>query len=270
MIDDSVMRRAMRLALLCGALTAMPAMARDYCPDRPGIDTPPCTIDPGHLSVEMSLGDWTHQSDSDAVTDTWLAGDLALRYGVAEHAELRLGWTPFGHVRTRDRATGAITTASGAGDVVLGIKRNLVDPEGKQLSVALLPSISLPVGGSAIGAGDWGAGMQLPFSLPAGKTFTLLLTPEIDAAVNGSRSGRHVAYGSAGGVAFAPVENLNVAIEASALRDEDPAGAHTNAIAGASAALTLHHNLQLDIGAEFGLNAASPASHLYVGIAKRF
>ena len=216
--------RLLVLAIACALAPAAPAAARDFCPDRPGLDTPPCTVDPGRLSAEASLGDWTHESDADAVTDTVLIGDALLRYGIAEHAEARIGWTAFGEVRTRDRASGTVTHQSGVGDVTLGIKRNLIDPDGKQFSVALLPSVSLPAGGSAIGAGDWGASLLVPTSLPLGGAFTLLLTPEFDAAVDQDRSGRHFAWGTAGGLGIAATKSLNLAAEFSVIRDDDPSG----------------------------------------------
>jgi hypothetical protein len=126
----------MRFSLLYTALSVallQPAQARDFRADRPGIDTPPCTVEPGRLNVEVSLADWTPES----LTATYLIGDLALRYGIADHAELRLSWTAFGHLRARDRLSGAIDDVSGAGDIVIGIKRNLIDPDGKAFSVAL-------------------------------------------------------------------------------------------------------------------------------------
>jgi opacity protein-like surface antigen len=263
------MKRATLLATLL-ALIAVPAQARDFCPDRPGLDTPPCTVDPGRLSLEASAGDWTHDDDPDTLTDTILIGDLLLRYGIADHAEARIGWTAYGHVRTRDKASGLVDQQSGVGDVTLGLKRNLVDPDGKQFSVALLPSVSLPIGGAAIGAGDWGAGLQVPASLPLGGAFTLLLTPEFDAAVDSDRSGRHFAWGSSGGVGIAATSKLNLAVECSIIRDEDPAGHTTQALAGFSAGLTLGEQTQIDVGAEIALNGASPDSHIYFGIAHRF
>ena len=49
-----------RLAILAAALLASAAPAgaeglRDFCPDRPGLGTPPCTMDPGHFDVELGL-----------------------------------------------------------------------------------------------------------------------------------------------------------------------------------------------------------------------
>lgn len=263
-------RSCRRLLTGFALLAASPAAARDYCPDRPGIDTPPCTMDKGKLSAEVSLGDWTRDSNPDSVSDAWLIGDLALRLGIADHAEVRLAWSPYGHVRSRDRATGAIDNEGGTGDVTIGLKRNLVAPDGKGFSVALLPSVSLPTGGAAIGAGDWGAGLQLPIAVPLNDVVTLDLTPEIDAAVDGDRDGRHVAYGTAGGISLAPLPRLNLAIEAEVMRDEDPAGASSQEIVGIAAGYMLSERCQIDAGTEIALNGATPDSRVYIGIARRF
>ena len=97
----------MRRILFAGLLIASPAMAedklRDLCAERPGLDTPACTVDPGHLQVEVGLGDWTLDKQPGSRTDTITAGDISARYGVGESTELRLGWTAYGHARTRDR-----------------------------------------------------------------------------------------------------------------------------------------------------------------------
>jgi len=252
--------------LLCPAVAA----ARDYCPDRPGIDTPPCTVDAGQLSLETSLGDWAHDGSAAGVTDTLLLGDVMLRYGVDDRTELRAGWTAFGHVRSRTMPGQAVTRSSGTGDVTIGIKRNLIDPDGKDLSIALLPSASLPTGGKAIGAGDWSAGLQVPVNVPLGGAVALLLTPEVDAAANASGNGRHLAYGSAAGLAFAPLRNLNIAIEGSAIRDDDPGGATTELIVGMAAGLMLGDAVQVDVGSEFGVSRGATDRRLYLGFARRF
>lgn len=252
------------------ALMANAATARDYCPDRPGLDTPPCTVEAGALSVEASAADWTHDSSPAAVGDTILLGDVALRYGVADHAEIRLNWTPAGIVRVRTRGAGDVQRQSGVGDISVGFKRNLIDPDGKSLSIALLPSLSMPTGGNAIGSGDWGAGLKLPFNVPMTQDLSLMLTPEVDAAVDGDRRGRHLAFGSAGGLAFSALPWLNLAIEGAVIRDVDADGASTQAVAGVSAGVMLGKGAQVDIGSEFGLNRDTPDRRVYVGLARRF
>ena len=265
-------RRALAVAAAIWAIAGPggAAWAGDYCPDRPGLDTPPCTMQQGHLSVETSLADWTHTSDDASVTDGLLLGDLALRYGIGARTEARFAWSPYGRIRTRDRVTGQVSTISGSGDVTLGIKQNILDPGGEHISIALLPSVTLATGGDALGAGTWSAGLQVPVGIAAGKGLTLMLTPAVNAAANASGQGRHFAYGTAGGIGYAPAPGVNLAAEVSVMRDDDPAGASTNAIAGVSGGVMLSSNLQIDLGAGFGLNRDSPDRRITFGLSRRF
>lgn len=159
-------------SLLCSGLllALLPIVAsaqdkRDLCADRPGLGTPACTAEPGVIIIELGLGDWTHERDGSERVDTIIAGDALARIGLTEHLEAQIGWTGYGHARTRDLATGAIDRSSGTGDVKVALRRNLQNPEGAGLSIALMPFATLPVGGHAIGAGDWGAGLLAPITL---------------------------------------------------------------------------------------------------------
>jgi hypothetical protein len=138
------------IAVLLAGIATAPALAedklRDFCGDRPGLGTPACTVDAGHLQVEVGLGDWTLDRQPDARTDTIQAGAIALRYGIGDTTELRLGWDGYAHVRTRDRTSGAVDRTGGVGDVTVGIKQNLHNPDGSGLSIALLPYATLPSG----------------------------------------------------------------------------------------------------------------------------
>lgn len=262
----------MRTFLYLAVLIAAPAAAqdRDLCADRPGLGTPPCTVAPGKVMVEVGLVDWTLDRQPDTRTDTLLAGDTLVRFGVADHAELRIGWTAFGHVRERDRLTGAIDTMAGVGDVTVAANRNLVNPDGSGTSISLLPYATLPTGGSAIGAGDWGAGMLIPVSVELGGGVKLGLTPEIDAAVDDDRHGRHLAYGSVVGLGVDLSDAVSAAGEAQVIRDRDPGDHSTQALAGLSLGWQPGRDTQLDVGTNIGLNRASPDVELYVGVARRF
>jgi len=265
------MKLALTLAAAFAAIgTAEAQDLRPLCPDRPGLDTPACTVDPGHLVAEMGTIDWSLDRDASQRSDSFTFGDLLLRYGIADHAEIQLGWTALGTVRTRDRATGAVTHDSGAGDVTLAVRRNLLHPDGSGFAAAVMPYATLPAGGATIGAGDWGAGLIVPLSYSLTDKIGLSLTPEIDAAVDQDRHGRHLAYGSAIGLTTALTSSMSSAFELQAMRDRDPAGHATQALASLSVAWQPKSNLQLDMGAVAGLNHASPDVELYMGIARRF
>ena len=265
----------MRLSCLfpLAAALAAPAAAedlRDFCGDRPGIGTPPCTVDKGHVLVEVGLADWTLVRQADSRIDTILGGDFDVRIGLTDSTEARVGWTPYGHVRTRDRLTGRVDRRSGIGDVTIGIKQNVMQPDGDGFSVALLPYATLPVGREPIGAGDWGGGLIVPVSYELTKGVKLALTPEVDAAVDEDGDGRHLAYGSVVGLSGELTDNVTVTGELEELRDRDPSGHETQELAGLSIAWQPQKQTQLDLGSNIGLNHASPDLELYFGVSRKF
>ncbi|RJG54979.1 transporter [Sphingobium terrigena] len=265
---------ALMVALgLAGTMSPRAAMAqevRDLCADRPGLGTPACTVDKGRLVLEVGLGDWTREQDAGSRTDTVVTGDALVRLGLTDRLEVQLGWTAYGHVRSLDRVTGVTDKADGVGDILIAFRQNLRNPDGSGLSIALMPYVTAPVGGSAIGGGDWGAGLLLPIGFDLGGGLSLGLTPQIDAAVDGDGKGRHVAYGSVVGLGVSFGDSLSGSIEASVTRHDDPAGHATQALGGLSIAWQPSADMQLDIGLNVGLNRDSPDSQLYFGIVRRF
>ena len=258
-----------KFALLVLIAAAAPAQAelRDFCASRPGLGTPACTVDPGHVVTEAALVDWTLDNSSDTRTDTMLVGDFTVRVGLDDKTEVQVGWTPYGHVRARDKATGLVARSSGTGDVTLGIRRSLSGPNGL---VAIQPLVTVPVGGASIGAGDWGAGVILPIGFDLGHDVQLSLTPEVDAAVNSSGSGRHLAYSGVVGLSVPLAKRLTWEMEFQSIRDEDPSGKTTKLLASTSLAWLLGTNTQLDVGSVAGVNSDSPDVEFYCGIARRF
>lgn len=241
---------------------------RNFCPDRPGLGTPACTLDDGQLAIELGVMDWTLDRQADNRTDTVVTGDVLLRYGLTGDLEAQLGWSMFGHARAR--SGGREEKSSGTGDILLAIRHNMRNPDGSGFALAVMPYVTLPAGGSAIGAGDWGAGLLVPISreLPAG--FQLGFTGSVEAAVDEDRNGRHLAYGAIIGLDVPLSEAVGTTIEFSARRNDDPSGAAIELLAGLSMAWSPDAPLQFDVGANFGLNRNTPDVQLYLGIARRF
>ncbi|MGN6817903.1 MAG: transporter [Sphingomonas sp.] len=241
---------------------------RDYCPARPGLGTPACTMAPGQVSVETSLGDWTLDKQGGDRTDTVVIADTSVRIGLTDTVEAQIGWTPLGIVR--DRSGGVVDRATRSGDATLGFKANLRHPDGSGLSIALQPFVSLPVGRAPVGAGDWGGGLVIPITYDLSKTVNLEVTPEIDAAVDQDGRGRHLAYSGVVGIGVALNDSMTLTVENQVQRDEDPSGGTTQDLASVSLAWMARKNLQLDIGTVAGLDRNAPDVELYAGIARRF
>lgn len=267
-------RGALLAVLASGAasLLATPAQAedREYCPQRPGLGTPACTIAPGRISVETALTDWTLDTSPEERSDVIEAGETIVRIGVSNGIEAQVGFTPFGRSRKRDTATGDIAVVSGVGDVQLGVKANLMNPDGDGLSIAVEPFVTLPTGRHDVGAGDWGAGFVVPVNYDLSDTVNLEVTSEVDAAVNDSGSGRHFAALEVVGVQVAVTQALNAIVEGAVRRDDDPSGKTTHVYASSALAWRVSNHLQLDLGAIAGLNSAASRIELYWGISRRF
>lgn len=266
------------MKLRCGGLAAIAMLVpnvaraedRSYCPTRPSLGTTACTIAPKHVSVETAITDWTLDNQPDRRTDTVLLGDTFVRVGVTDTIEAQFGWTPYGHVRTRDKATQAVENAGRVGDATLGFKANLLHPDGNGASIAVQPFFSMPVGRTPVGAGDWGAGVIVPATLDLSKKVNLVTTSEVDAAVNLSGHGRHIAYSEVVGVGVKLPHHLTFTLDSQVLRDEDPEAKTTQVLGSASLAWKAKKDLQFDLGAVAGLNRAAPDMELYVGISRRF
>lgn len=268
------MFRWWRSAGLCLAALALagPALAddglRDLCPTRPGLATPPCIVDSGHVLAELGLADWTIDKQAGTRTDTIVFGDLLLRYGLDDQSEVQIGLTSFGTMRTRDAS--GISHSSGVGDLTLGYKRSIVHPGGNAFSAALQPFLTLPTGGRTIGAGDWSGGVMVPMAIPVARGVSLELTPEIDAAVNASGKGRHFAAQAVEGLSVTLSPSVSTSVEVEEVHDEDPSGTQDHALAGLSVAWQPASNWQLDLGTVAGLDLNSPGLEVYFGISRRF
>jgi hypothetical protein len=261
------------VAAITIALSAGPALAnddlRDLCFDRPGLGTPSCTLDQGHVAVEVGIVDWTRDTQAGVRTDSLIAGDTLVRVGLTPSLEAQVGWTAFGYVRQTDRVSRGSEGASRIGDVTLALRQNLRNPDGSGFSIALMPYASLPAGRVPVGAGDWGAGLVVPLAVDLGGV-SLALTPRVEAAVNGSGKGRHLGYGTVVGLGFGVADRVSLTTEVSFYHDEDPAGRSTQALAGLALAWQASGDSQWDIGASLGLNRDSPDIELSIGYARRF
>lgn len=235
---------------------AFAAAARDYCPERPGLGTPACTIDPSGLSVETGLADWTIDHAGDEIQ----MGDTLLRFGLSDHVEAQAGWTPLGFAGGR----------SGIGDVTVALKANLHNPDGSGFSIAVRPFITAPTGGAALGAGDWAAGLVVPASLELPNDISLELTGEIDAAADGDRHGRHLAISGVIGIGKALSDAVTGTLEIGVTQDDDPDGAATEVLASVSFGWMVTGDLQFDAGLAAGLNHDSPDLQLGIGVSRRF
>jgi hypothetical protein len=254
------------LALCIGA--AASADEQPICADRPGKATSTCTVPSGHWQIEAGLADWSLQRGGGERDTALVIGETTFKYGLSDHSDIEVDVTPW--QRMTSRAAGVHESASGIGDVKLLYKQELTADDAP-LQVTALPFVKAPTAKRSLGNGKWEGGLLVPIGYAIGKSpFSIGLTPELDWAADADGHGHHTAMVQVASLGWQATDKLNLSAEIWGQWDWDPAGTTRQASADGAAAYLLSNSLQLDGGANFGLNRETPDVELYAGVSKRF
>jgi hypothetical protein len=255
-------------ALLCAGSGSAAADDAPICADRPGKATATCTVPDGLWQVETGLVDWTEQSTAGERDRSAVIGETTLKYGITSSADLEVDVTPFQWATSE---IGSVhESASGFGDINLLFKQQLTSGNAA-VQVTALPFVKLPTAKRSLGNGKLEGGLLVPIGYSIPKTrLALALTPQIDWVANGDGHGHHVAMTQVASLGWQASDRLDLSAEIWAAWDWDPAGVTRQASADASVAYLASKDVQLDAGANFGLNQVTPDVELYTGIAIRF
>jgi hypothetical protein len=104
-------------------------------------------------------------------------------------------------------------------------------------------------------------------ALPQG--FSLTLGPELDVLADSDGHGHHAAATGLINVSHALSSRLTLAVELWAQNNRDPAGTIRQRSADVALSFLVNPTLQLDVGANFGLNSSTPDSQIYLGLSHR-
>jgi hypothetical protein len=243
---------------------------RDFATDRPTKSNVPYTVPAGHFQYEMDMVIFTHQVTGTVRTDTLLIPNAFLKLGVTDNIDLQVQIAPFASVRTADWSTGMSTTVTGTSDLFLRAKINLWGNDGGSSAFALFPYVKVPTAPIGIGNGATEAGLfgLLSFSMPAG--FTLLFNSEIDALKDSIGSGYHSNVMNLVNLNKQVIKDVTLYVEFWSNVNNDPLRPTTQFSLDTAVAWAVRKDLQLDVGANFGLNRVTPQLQVYAGVSQRF
>lgn len=255
-------------AILLPAASAAAADTSPICPDRPSKSTGPCTVPKGHWQVETGLIDWSRDRSDGVRIDLTEFGNTAIKYGISSKADVELWLTP---LLTSSEHGGAVRERhSSFGDTLLRVKYALTADDAP-VQVALDPFVKLPTANHRLGNGKVEGGVLVATSAPLGKSgLTLSLDPELDILADQDGHGRHAAMIQVLNLGASLSRKVSVSAELWGEWNWDPTGTQRQESADASIAYLLNDNLQLDAGANFGLNSQTPDVELYSGVSVRF
>ena len=112
--------------------------------------------------------------------------------------------------------------------------------------------------------------MIAPLALSLPNDFTLLLVPEIDALKNSVDNNRHGNFIFDVNLSREVIKNVTAYVELWSDYNDDPVVKTTQVSFDMALAWVVIPNVQLDVGANFGLNSVTPAVQVYTGLSQRF
>jgi Putative MetA-pathway of phenol degradation len=242
---------------------------RSFNTDRPTKANIPYTVDAGHFQYETDLVNYTHQVVGSVHTSTILVPNPTLKVGVTNNADLEVN-VPFVGVHTFASSGVPSSSLWGIGDTLARAKVNLWGNDGGDSAAALIPYVKAPSAPVGIGNGAVEEGVIAPLALILPKNFTLLLIPEIDALKNSADNGRHGNYVFDVNLSREVIKNVTVYVELWSDYNDDPVIKTTQMSFDTAVSWIVIPNVQLDVGANFGLTSATPAVQIYAGLSQRF
>jgi hypothetical protein len=263
-------------ALAQDAQTTAPAAATAddelsaICTDRPTKSNYACTVDAGHIQYESDVinGSFSHQDG--VTTDTLLVFNPTLKYGVAPGLDVEANMSPLEIVRTRDASTGFQRTLAGPSDLYLRLKYEFLDTDHDELDAAIIPYVKAPVARPGIGNGSVEGGAILPINYKVNDILTVTTAPEVDAYQDTVGGGHHLNTAQLINLAFSLPASFTLYGELWGDWNFDPAGTVRQYSADVAVAYGVTKYLQLDVGANIGLNRQTPGVQAYVGVSQKF
>lgn len=247
------------------------AQAQDeapLCTDRPTKANATCTVPAGRWQIESDAFNITRNTGGGVRQTTTILANPYLKYGLTGGVDLQANWSPRVVARTTDRATGLSSRTTGVSDLILRAKVRAY--AGDTASVSLIPFVKAPTASRGLGNDRWEGGVAAPMSFSLADSWTLTLGPEVDLLADADGRGRHAALINLVNIARPVTGRLTLAGEVWSSLNFDPAGTVRQYSADVAAVYLLSPRVQLDVGANFGLNRKTPDAQVYAGVSTRF
>ena len=161
---------------------------RDFVSDRPSVTESPFTVDAGHLQVEASFAEYTHDDDHGTRSDGFSVLPTDFRLGILEDVDLELVINPYETIRTHGNVPSQ--RDSGFGDVEVRSTVNLWGNDGDgKTAFGLIPFVSFPTGAGGVSEDHVEGGLILPLDVKLPHAFDLGTEIEFDVSHNDEAGG---------------------------------------------------------------------------------
>lgn len=251
-----------------GAEGGPPGYDEPLATDRPDFTEASTTVGRGVAQLEFGYT-FVRDRNAEANSRTHSFGEPLLRVGVlADWLEVRFGWFP-GEV-TEHHVSGFSTTASGASDLLLGVKLGLTPQDGVLPEMALVPQMTVPVGSEELTAGEVLFGGNLLYGWDVTERFTTAGSTQFNRHLDGESGEPFVLFAQSWTVGCKLTDCVGTYGEWFALVPSGADTERTQHYFNGGFTFLVNNNLQLDARAGVGLSDASDDYFLGSGASIRF
>jgi hypothetical protein len=240
-------------------------LMREMSTDRPDATESPRTVDAGHLQLEMSFIDFTREDEDGPRVDQYVVAPMNLKIGLLNNVDLQFVIDPFVRIENDDASD-----ASGFGNTQVRLKINLWGNDEGNTAFALMPFVQLPTASDdEFGGTDHvQGGLIVPFAIDLPNEWSLGLMAELDIVRDDIDEGYGVEFIHTAAIGRTIVGDLAGYIEYIGIAPHQTGGTYT-ALIGGGFTYALSDDVQLDIGANFGISERADDFNVFSGISWR-
>ncbi len=247
------------------------ALMRGFASDRPTKSFTPYTVDAGHFQYEMDVANVSQSFNAGQSAHSFQALDPILKLGLTNQLDVEVQFGGYRQTWTADASSASFNRYYGFGDVIFQPRLNLFGNDGGMVAFSLIPYLKAPTAANGLGNKAVEGGLVAPLQLNLPEDFVAILVNEIDILKNAMDYKRHPNV-----VTIVNLEHPVPMVKGLTFEVEFYSSAGTDRYSPAMRTFDtaleylISPNLQLDVGANIGLNAAAPRVQVYTGIAQRF
>jgi hypothetical protein len=243
------------------------ALLRDFNTNRPDVTEAPTTIDAGHIQVELSFAEFTHDDDHGLQTDQFNILPTDIRLGVLNNFEVDVMFEPYLDALVHGKQMPS-QRQTGTGNTQIRGSLNLWGNDGGETAGGVLAFISLPTSSAGFETNHVEGGVILPiaFQLPGGCAGGAMLEADFD------RNARETGYGvdliHTITVGHDLLPHLGAYVEYVGV---SPISTDRTYLAYFDTGLTyaITQNMQFDVGVNLGLSSRADDYTLFTGFSFR-
>jgi hypothetical protein len=236
---------------------------REMSADRPDITESPYTVDAGHFQVELSFLEYTRDDEGQGRTEAFALLPSNFKVGSLNNVDVQLVTEPYLWLK------GNREDGEGHGATQIRVKVNLWGNDGGDTALALMPFVAFPTADDAVGGDEdrIEGGLIVPLAISLGEPVGLGLMAEFDLVWDDEDHDYDLDFIHTASLAFDLNERVGAFVEYVGVANSDGGG--YQALVGVGLTYAISKDLQLDVGANLGLNDEADDVRLFSGLTLR-